>query len=76
MSAIQRFVLWIMPSSLGKAMERESRLWMMRCPDCGNEISIWDIGGIRYLAAGLPRRLRRCPQCGKISWHKIYYKKD
>ncbi len=46
----------------------------MICPDCGQETSIWDAGGIRYLAAGNPRRLRQCEKCGS-KWHKVV-KKD
>ncbi len=74
MSKLQRFLLAVLPSSLGKAMEKQSRLWTMRCPDCGAETSVWDAGGIRYLAAGRPRRLFRCPKCGP-RWH-VVYKKD
>ena len=74
MNGLQRFILAIVPRRLGQAMEKESRLWMMVCPDCGQETSIWDAGGIRYLAAGNQRRLRRCVKCGP-KWHKVL-KKD
>lgn len=74
MTGVQRFFLAILPRSMGQAMEKESRLWMMVCPGCGKETSIWDAGGIRYLAAGNPRRLRRCSECGP-RWHKVV-KKD
>lgn len=71
MSGIQWLLLSILPHSLGKAMEKESRLWMQRCPQCGAETSIWEDGGIRYRAAGRPRRLRRCSTCG-LQWHEVY----
>lgn len=74
MSGLQRFLLAIVPRSLGQAMEKESRLWMLVCPDCGRETSVWDAGGIRYLAAGNPRRRFVCPLCGP-RWHKVV-KKD
>jgi predicted RNA-binding Zn-ribbon protein involved in translation (DUF1610 family) len=72
-SGLQRFFLAILPRSLAKAMEKESRLWMMVCPDCGRETSIWDAGGIRYLAAGNPRRRFSCPKCG-LRWHTVVKK--
>jgi hypothetical protein len=74
MNGFQRFVLAIVPRRLGQAIEKESRLWMLVCPDCDKETSIWDAGGIRYLAAGNSRKLRRCTKCGP-KWHKVV-KKD
>jgi len=75
MTTIQRFFLAILPRRLGQAMENESRLWKLRCLTCRSETSIWDAGGIRYLAAGRPRTLRRCSQFAYITWHETY-KKD
>jgi ribosomal protein S27E len=74
MSHLQRFFLAIVPRGVGKAMEKESRLWMLRCPSCGHETSVWDAGGIRYLAHGQPQRRFRCLICGP-QWHTLY-KKD
>jgi hypothetical protein len=71
MSSFQRFLLAILPSSIGKAMEQQSRLWMYRCGECGYEISVWGAGGIRYKAAGRPRRYRRCDKCGQASWQEV-----
>ena len=73
MTGVQRFFLAILPRSMGQAMEKESRLWMMVCPVCSKETSIWDAGGIRYLAAGNPQRLRRCSECGP-RWHQVVKK--
>jgi hypothetical protein len=53
-------------------MEAESRNWMIRCPACGYERSVWETGGIRYKASGTTRQLRQCPQCGERTWHTIY----
>lgn len=53
------------------AMEAHSRAWLVICPDCGHERSIWDLGGIRYKAAGNPRLRLACPNCGKTGWHKV-----
>ncbi|MCI0361794.1 MAG: hypothetical protein L0211_25185 [Planctomycetaceae bacterium] len=75
MNGLQRFVLAIVPRRLGQAIEKESRLWVSVCPGCGQETSIWEAGGIRYLAAGNPRRLRRCPNCGP-RWHVVMKKEE
>jgi hypothetical protein len=56
------------------AMEAGSRAWMIRCPKCRFERSVWESGGIRYKAAGNSRQLRRCPSCGRLSWQKIYWR--
>jgi transposase-like protein len=74
MSLIQRLLKAILPKSTLKAMEAESRHWMMRCPNCKHEHSVWEAGGIRFGAAGKPRRLLRCPNCGQMIWHEVYYK--
>lgn len=55
------------------AMEAESRAWMVQCPHCGAERSVWDTGWIRYRAAGTSRRYMRCFACDKRGWHKIYW---
>jgi hypothetical protein len=34
------------------AMERESRAWLVICPDCGFSRSVRDMGGTRYKASG------------------------
>jgi len=55
------------------AMEAESRAWMVQCPHCGAERSVWDTGWIRYRAAGTSRRYMRCFACGRRGWHKIHW---
>ncbi len=74
MSWIQRFFTAILPASWAKSMEADSRQWFMKCLNCGFEESIWDLGGIRWKAAGNPRNLRQCPHCGERSWHLTYKK--
>ena len=75
MSAIQRFILAIVPRSIGQAIEKESRQWMLHCGECSQERSVWEVGGIRYLACGNKWIRRRCPHCQHVSWLKVY-KKD
>jgi len=76
MSFMQRFILAIVPKSLGEAMERDSRRWVLQCQACQHEVSIWDIGGIRYCAYGNPRKLRRCPACGRVTWQRVYKREE
>ena len=73
MSTIQKIITSLVPASWARSMEAESRDWMARCT-CGFERSIWEIGGIRWKAAGSPRRRLQCPQCGQSTWHTVYRK--
>lgn len=58
------------------AMEAESREWLVRCPACGFEPSVWELGGIRYKARGTKKQFRRCTACGQIGWHTVYRSRD
>jgi len=71
MNIFQRLVTSFVPRSWAEQMEAESRAWIVRCSQCGNERSVWDAGGIRWKASGRPRRLMRCPRCSKWAWHTI-----
>jgi len=76
MSGTQRFFTRWVDAETAAAMEANSRAWLVQCPSCGHERSIWEIGGIRYKAAGQPRMRLRCPSCGKTGWHKVYKSAD
>ncbi len=76
MSAIQRFFTRWVDVETAAAMEAHSRAWLVQCPNCGFERSIWEIGGIRYKATGQPRTRMRCPRCGNSGWHRIYRSAD
>jgi hypothetical protein len=52
-------------------MERDSRRWVFDCRHCETTSSIWDVGGIRWKAAGTPRRGIKCPACGRKSIVRI-----
>ena len=71
LSGIQKFLQMILPKEWSADMEAESRGWKLRCPSCGLECSIWDLGGVRWKAEGNPRRLARCRNCGRKGWHEI-----
>ncbi len=68
MTTIQKLFRALLPKKWADSMEAESRSWMMRCP-CGHSRSVWDLGGIRWKAAGNPKRLLTCPACGQTTWH-------
>ena len=73
MSFIQKFFMAVLPRSWAEEMQAESQQWILRCT-CGFERSMWEVGGIRWKAAGSPRRLIRCSQCGQRTWHTLYRK--
>jgi ribosomal protein S27E len=68
MSFPQRLLQAILPRRLAEEMEAESRSWTVRCNACELERSVWELGGVRWKAAGRPSRLMRCPQCGRVTW--------
>jgi hypothetical protein len=72
MSFGQKLLMAIVPRRWADEMEAESRSWMLHCNVCGLERSVWEMGGVRWKAAGRPSRLMYCPQCGKTTWHKLY----
>jgi hypothetical protein len=74
MTFIQRLFTSVVPRSWAASMEAESRAWMAHCPDCGIERSVWDMGGIRWKAAGNPRRLLKCLKCQRSTWHQLTFK--
>jgi hypothetical protein len=71
MSFCQRLLQAILPRHLAEEIEAESRSWMLRCAACGLERSVWEMGGVRWKAAGRPSRLARCPHCGRATWHTL-----
>jgi predicted RNA-binding Zn-ribbon protein involved in translation (DUF1610 family) len=73
-SRIQQLISRVVPRSWAASMEEESRQWMVRCQKCGFERSLWDLGGIRWKATRRQRTWTwgRCPNCGKLGWHKVY----
>lgn len=72
MGLVQRVLTSVVPRSWAASMEAESRTWIMKCPACGRETSIWDMGGIRFKAAGKPWRWGRCIGCHTTFWGQMY----
>jgi len=75
MNIVQKFLFAVLPAQWAQSMEAESRAWITLCPSCGHERSIWELGGIRWKAAGTPKRYMNCPHCGQMGWHTVSYRK-
>lgn len=71
LSDMQKFIKLFVSKEMFAAMEAESKQWSVKCSNCNYERSIWSMGGIRYKAAGNPRRYRFCRNCGKRSWQVV-----
>ncbi len=65
---LQTVLLALLPGTWAAAARRESMEWHLVCP-CGHADSVWARGGIRFGAAGRPRKLLRCPSCRRWRWH-------
>lgn len=55
-------------------MEESSRCWMIHCPHCNFDRSVWDWGGIRRKASGNLRQNLARPNCKQLGWQTIYRK--
>ncbi|MEO6540956.1 MAG: hypothetical protein ABIN74_08210 [Ferruginibacter sp.] len=71
LSIAQKIIRFFTSRSLFEKMMEDSMRYRFTC-SCGKESSIWDIGGIRYKAAGKPSTGIKCPHCGKFAMQKIY----
>lgn len=72
LSGTQRFFTRMLGREAAAAAEAESRAWMMKCPNCGFERSVWETGGVRYKASGGTKRvMMKCPNCGHTGWHRV-----
>lgn len=77
MSITQTVAKKILPKSWAKSMETESRRWMLHCPNCDAEQSIWDLGGIRWKARSIGKAIyKTCPICYQRGWMKMLYRDD
>lgn len=75
MPAEHRFLKFILPPKAFAAVRADTKEWLAECP-CGHKRDIWDSDGVRYKACGEPRRLARCPACGKATMHKTRKKTE
>jgi hypothetical protein len=71
--AVRDFMMWFMSPATKAKAEAESRKWIATCPGCGKQTSVWDLGGLRYKAAGTPLRGYTCAGCGTFGMHKVTF---
>lgn len=76
MNFFQRFFKTILPKSMARNMEYESRQWGITCPNCGKETSIWEMGGIRWGASGKTAMVWKCEICGDKGWRTLHKKQE
>ncbi len=69
MTLLQRLVHRFLPRRWSAAIEAESRAWQLVC-DCGQAVSVWEAGGIRFGGRGRPRRAYCCSRCG-VTAHRL-----
>ena len=60
------------PGGTASDFERESREWKVDCRKCGHRSDVWQMGGVRWKAAGEKWQLLRCRGCGKLGRLKIH----
>lgn len=71
MSITQSIILKILPF-WAESIERESREWKVTCLDCKSEKTIWELGGIRWKAASVGKRIRvHCSHCNEPKWSTV-----
>jgi transposase-like protein len=76
MNFLQRFFKRILPANKAHEMEMSSRQWVVICPSCSWERSIWELGGIRWGAQGKTKTYMKCPSCGKRNWVTLHKKQE
>ena len=68
---LQKLIVRLFPK-LAARLEAESRQWLVSCPNCGHEVSVWEVGGIRYKASGTVYRYGRCVSCRQRGMLRVY----
>ncbi|WDQ15241.1 phage terminase large subunit family protein [Rhodopirellula sp. P2] len=66
----------ILPAAWFVRVRDSSKKWMIRCPHCHREQSVWDVGGIRCGAASVGKRIQaHCEHCGNVT-ASMHYQDD
>lgn len=71
LSRTQRLFRRLVDAPTFAAMEAHSRNWFVRCQTCDHRRSIWELGGIRYNAAGSSLTRLHCPSCDSARMHRL-----
>ena len=76
MNKAQRIALKLFGSA-GEEIERERRSWLLVCPECGQETSYWEAGGVRLGDPAEGKRVRmRCERCQTRGWHDVVHRPE
>lgn len=77
MSAAQRIFERILPATWFARIRESSEHWMIQCTKCKSEKSVWSVGGIRFGAATIGKRVAaNCSTCGHVVAARVHYQKD
>lgn len=68
-----RILRLILPAKAFAAIRAGTKAWLAQCP-CGHKRNLWDLGGIRWKAAGEPRQIHACPACSHRTLHIVRLK--
>lgn len=71
LSRTQRAMQFLLPKQWFESAKTASQNWIMHCSKCSATISVWDAGGIRWLAKGQPRKVFYCQKCGGLTWDQL-----
>ena len=63
LSLAQKVAKVVLPKRFFEEVKRQSKTWLVTCPRCGYELSVWDYGGLRSYAYGTKLVLKRCHSC-------------
>lgn len=75
MASAHRILRFLLPARIFAAVEAGTRQWVVECK-CGYRRDRWDLGGVKYKSAGQQWKFRRCPKCGRWSWHGVRKKTE
>lgn len=69
---LRNIVLAAMPQSWRMSAQADSKSWITDCTACGHRGNVWELGGVRWKAAGKPVTGFRCIGCGKFRMQRIH----
>ena len=75
MSIVQRLAELVLPDSWYLKVRDSSDRWMIQCTRCKTERSVWSVGGIRFGAASVGKRMvAQCSTCEDVVLARVYFR--
>ncbi|GAA5504564.1 hypothetical protein Rcae01_00003 [Novipirellula caenicola] len=75
MSTPQKIAQALLPTAWFDAIRVSSERWMIQCPHCQTERSVWSVGGLRWGAISYGKRVAaHCSKCDKVVAAKLRYR--